>query len=115
MQPRGQVSAKHILFVCGRNRLRSPTAEQLFASWPGIEATSAGLNPDSENRLTPDLVTWADTIIVMEKAHRSGLSKHFGAYLGAKRVVCLDIPDRYGYMEPALVALMRARVPRHLR
>ncbi|HVZ41071.1 MAG TPA: phosphotyrosine protein phosphatase [Candidatus Kapabacteria bacterium] len=104
-----------ILFVCGRDRLRSPTAEQVFATWPGVEGASAGLNPDSENPLTPDLLTWADTIIVMEKAHRSSrLRKHFGAYVGTKRVVCLDIPDRYDYMEPALAALLRARVPRHL-
>jgi UDP-N-acetylmuramyl pentapeptide synthase len=38
---------RHILFVCSRNRLRSPTAEQVFADWPGVETASAGLSPDA--------------------------------------------------------------------
>lgn len=28
---------KHVLFICSQNRLRSPTAEQVFARHPGIE------------------------------------------------------------------------------
>ncbi|MFP3560695.1 phosphotyrosine protein phosphatase, partial [Paraburkholderia sp. SIMBA_049] len=24
------------LFICSRNRLRSPTAEAVFAGWPGV-------------------------------------------------------------------------------
>ena len=31
------------LFICSRNRLRSPTAEAVFAAWPGVETASAGL------------------------------------------------------------------------
>ncbi|HAJ04416.1 MAG TPA: phosphotyrosine protein phosphatase, partial [Brevundimonas sp.] len=37
----------HLLFLCSRNRLRSPTAERVFAYWPGIETASAGLAPDA--------------------------------------------------------------------
>lgn len=37
------------LFVCSRNRLRSPTAEEWFAGWPGIETDSAGVAPDAES------------------------------------------------------------------
>ena len=33
----------NLLFLCSRNRLRSPTAEQVFAAWPGVETASAGL------------------------------------------------------------------------
>ena len=35
----------NLLFLCSRNRLRSPTAEQVFAAWPGVETASAGLAP----------------------------------------------------------------------
>ena len=31
-----------------------------------------------------------------------------------QRLVCLDIPDLYGYMDPALVELLEAKVPRYL-
>ena len=34
-----------------------------------------------------------------------------GPHLRGARVVCLDIPDDYEYMDPALVALLQTRVP----
>ena len=105
---------KRVLFVCSQNRLRSPTAEQVFASWEGIEVASAGLNNDAESVLTPELVSWANVIFVMEKVHRNKLGKRFRAQLGGKRIVCLDIPDEYDYMDPQLVALLKAKVPRYL-
>jgi predicted protein tyrosine phosphatase len=71
---------KRVLFICSQNRLRSPTAEQLFSNWPGIETSSAGLNNDAENPVTPELLEWAEVIFVMEKAHRSKLSAHFKAH-----------------------------------
>ena len=59
------------------------------------------------------MVRDADLIFVMEKAHGNRLSKRFKAALSA-RVVCLDIPDDYEFMDPDLVRLLRARVPRRL-
>ena len=102
------------LFVCSQNRLRSPTAEQVFAQRADIEVSSAGTNHDAENPLTGELVRWADVIVVMEKAHRNKLRKRFREALNGKRVICLDIPDDYDYMEPALVHLLEARMARHL-
>jgi predicted protein tyrosine phosphatase len=105
---------RNVLFICRQNRLRSPTAESVFASWPGIEARSAGLNNDAETPVTAELVAWSHLIFVMEKAHRNKLSKKFKAHLKDKRVVCLDIPDEYDYMDPVLVQLLKAKVPRFL-
>ncbi|CAL1691277.1 hypothetical protein MMB232_01413 [Brevundimonas subvibrioides] len=51
----------------------------------------------------------------MERAHRVRLSKRFGRSLETARVVCLDIPDDYGFMQPELVALLEKRVGPHLR
>jgi predicted protein tyrosine phosphatase len=106
--------ARNVLFICSQNRLRSPTAEQVFASWAGIEASSAGLNHDAENPVTPELLRWADLIFVMEPAHRSKLSAKFKPYLGNARVICLEIPDDYEFMDLDLVRLLKAKVPRHL-
>ena len=103
-----------LLFLCSRNRLRSPTAEQLFASRPGVETLSAGLAPDAETPLAPEALDWADVVFVMEPQHRRRLSAKFGRHLRGKRVVCLDIPDEYDYMDPALVALLEARVAKYL-
>ncbi|MBC7669545.1 MAG: phosphotyrosine protein phosphatase [Gemmatimonadaceae bacterium] len=105
---------KKVLFVCSQNKLRSPTAEQVFSTWPDLEVSSAGTNNDAKNPLTGELVAWADVIFVMEKAHRNKLAKRFKRQLKA-RLVCLDIPDDYAFMDSALVSLLRARVVPYLR
>ncbi|MXN51203.1 phosphotyrosine protein phosphatase [Shinella sp. AETb1-6] len=105
---------KNILFVCSQNRLRSPTAEQVFADWPGIETSSAGTNNDAENPLSAELIEWADIVFVMEKVHRSKVQTRYRSALRDKRVICLDIPDNYTFMDPALVALLKVKVPPHL-
>ena len=106
---------RRVLFVCSQNKLRSPTAEQLFADWPELEVASAGLNHDAITPLTPELVEWAELIFVMEPAHRARLSRHFRRHLKRQRVICLGIPDRFGYMDQPLIDLLLAKVPPFLR
>ena len=105
---------KTILFICSQNRLRSPTAEQVFADYPGLEVYSAGTNHDAENPLTAELVSWADIIVVMEKQHRAKVQRRFRSALRGQRVICLDIPDDYEFMQPELVKLLNTRMARHL-
>ena len=71
----------NVLFLCSRNRRRSPTAEEVFRDWPGVETASAGVNADADSPVTPELLAWANVVMVME---------------------------------PALVALLKERVPQHL-
>jgi predicted protein tyrosine phosphatase len=97
------IHMKHVLFVCSQNRLRSPTAEKVFFGRPEIEVASAGLNPGAVNQVSSDLIEWADVVFVMEAAHRNKLSKKFRAFLTSQRVICLDIPDDYEYMDPELI------------
>ena len=106
---------QRLLFVCSRNRLRSPTAELVFAAYPGIETASAGLAPDAEEPLADEHIEDADIVFVMERAHRARLNRRFGRVLRGKRIVCLDIPDRYQFMQPELVDLLKQRVTPHLR
>jgi predicted protein tyrosine phosphatase len=108
-------SMRRLLFVCSRNKLRSPTGEQVFSSWPGVETDSAGLAPDAEVVLSADQVEWADVIFVMEKAHRSKLAQRFKKHLNGKKVVCLDVPDDYEFMQPELVSLLERKVRQHLQ
>ena len=103
---------RNILFVCSRNRLRSPTAERVFAD--RAETDSAGLAPDADLRLSGDQVIWADLIVVMEKAHRSKLKRQFPRQLAGKRVVSLDIPDDFEFMQPELIALLEKRMVPYL-
>ena len=105
---------RNLLFVCSRNKLRSPTAEVIFRGRPGIETDSAGLSPDAEVPLSPDQIAWADLILVMEKVHRARLNQKFAKYLAGKRVVVLDIPDKFPFMDDDLVRLLEARCAPYL-
>jgi predicted protein tyrosine phosphatase len=105
---------KNVLFICSQNRLRSPTAEQVFSSYSGIEVSSAGTNHDANNPVTAELLRWSDIIFVMERAHRNKLQKKFRAALNGKRIVCLEIPDEFEFMDPGLVRLLEAKLlPNH--
>ena len=105
---------KRFLFVCSQNKLRSPTAEQIFSTRGDIEVASAGTNNDAENPLTGELLERADVIFVMERAHRSKIQKRFRKALDGKQIVCLDIPDDYAFMDPDLIRLLKARMARYL-
>lgn len=105
---------KKVLFICSQNRLRSPTAEQVFSSYKGIEVSSAGTNNDANNPVTPELLVWADLIIVMEREHRNKLQKKFRSSLNGKRIICLEIPDDFDYMDPELIKILKAKIPRFL-
>lgn len=58
-----------ILFVCTANKLRSPTAEDVFRDYPGIEAISAGTDAQAPRPVTAALVASADLIFVMENGN----------------------------------------------
>jgi predicted protein tyrosine phosphatase len=103
------------LFICTQNRLRSPTAEQVFSTWPGVETDSAGLGNDASVLLSVEQIEWATMIFVMEKTHRNKLSKKFKAHLNGKKVICLNIPDEYEFMQPELIKLLDVKVGTFLR
>lgn len=103
------------LFICSQNKLRSPTAEQVFSRWPGVETDSAGLNNDAVTPLSSEQIADANVIFVMEKVHHNRLTQKFGQHLKGKRIICLDIADDYDFMQPELVRLLEEKAGRFLR
>lgn len=103
-----------LLFVCSRNRWRSPTAEAVFARYEGIETQSAGVSKDADTPISAEVIEWADMIFVMEPIHKEKLIKAFGPLLRTKRVTVLGIPDNYRFMQPELIALLEERVGRFI-
>lgn len=106
---------RRILFLCSQNKLRSPTAEAVFADHPDVEVDSAGLNNDAVIPLSAEQIEWADLILVMETAHRTRLKRKFGSSLAGKQVEVLGIPDNYAYMDPELIQLLKSRCRPYLR
>ncbi|HFH4003716.1 low molecular weight protein tyrosine phosphatase family protein [Pseudomonas aeruginosa] len=104
-----------VLFICSRNRLRSPSAERLFADWPGVETDSAGLAADAETPLEREQLEWATLVVVMERRQRQALLRRHAAAMKGKRLVCLDIPDDYAYMQAELLHLLERKAGPFLR
>jgi predicted protein tyrosine phosphatase len=105
---------RHVLFICSRNQWRSPTAEKIFAAWQDLEVMSAGLDPSAVEPVTPEHLRWAEVIFVMERKHRTKLSRKFRSDLKNQKIVVLGIPDKYRYMDSELVELLERLVPPHL-
>jgi predicted protein tyrosine phosphatase len=105
----------NLLFICSRNRRRSPTAESVFSTYKGVDALSAGTSADAENPVSADLIEWADLVFAMESSHRRRLQQRFGSLLRGKQVIVLGIPDDYEYMDAGLVQSLQERVVPHLR
>jgi predicted protein tyrosine phosphatase len=101
----------NILFVCSRNRLRSPTAERVFFDTPGINVRSAGTAKDAENVLSRDDIEWADLIMVMERHHRKNILEKFRTQT---KIITLGIPDNFDFMDPDLIEILQEKVTPYL-
>ena len=99
---------KRILFVCTANVDRSPTAEGLLRDREGFDVRSAGTWTCAVNKVTPELLGWADIIFVMEKNHKDQLVALSPE--AADKTIVLDVPDVYRRDEPELVNLLRGRL-----
>ena len=107
-------AAVKVLFICSRNEVRSLTAERMLEGVPGYQVRSAGTESSARIRVTEGHLGWADIVFVMEKRHRARLSQKFGEALEGKKVICLHIPDEYGYMDTALIDVLRSNLEGHL-
>lgn len=106
---------KKVLFVCTQNRLRSPTAENVFKSYSRIQVKSAGIDPHAKIHLTPSLIDWSDIVFVMEKSNLEKIKKKYSEKLRGKKLICLNIPDEYDFMQPQLIEILKEKVPKHLK
>lgn len=106
---------KNVLFICGKARKRSPTAATVAEELFGLATDYAGLSADADERLSVEHLATADTIAVMEKRQLARLKRQFGGALKAKKLVCLDIPDSFEFMQAELVELLKERLGRIVR
>ncbi len=104
-----------ILFICGKNKMRSPTADVHFSSYAGIQTDSAGVSRDADQLLTPEQIEWSDIIFFMERKYLKRVSDKFGKQLAFKKVICLGIPDVYQFMQAELVELLVQKIEPHIQ
>ena len=101
------MSKPRLLFICGRNQWRSPTAEAIYRKDPRIAVRSAGVSEKSRRRLSEKDLDWADLVLVMERKYKSRILGTFRDHPKLPRIVSLDIPDEYERMDQELIALIR--------
>lgn len=100
----------NILFVCGRNNRRSPTAEKIFKSDRRMNVRGVGTAETSKRRVTEADLKWADLVLVMERKHASRLREMFHRLDELPPMQALEIPDEYIFMQAELIALLREAV-----
>ena len=105
---------QNILFICSRNQWRSPTAEKVYSKDPRVNVRSAGTSPKARHTVNAKDITWAEFIFVMEYKHKDRLKAQYSKLLQHKKVIVLDIPDEYQYMDEELVGLIEASVGEYL-
>ncbi|MBC3764800.1 phosphotyrosine protein phosphatase [Neptunicella marina] len=105
----------NILFLCSKNKLRSPTAEAVFSDIEGWNVYSAGISHDAEVHVSLEDIEWADYIFVMENVHKKKLSQKFGNAINRQHVISLGIPDDYEYMDDVLIDILKSKVPEYVK
>lgn len=71
---------------------------------------SAGTASSARRKVSEDDITWADLVFVMESRHARQLRQRFGQLMEGKRVVDLDVPDEYRFMDEELVEILDSGV-----
>ena len=104
----------NILFICSRNKWRSPTAEKIYKQSAGFNVKSAGTEAGARIKINAKLIDWSDIIFAMEKKHKQRLTENFPSQTSTKKIIVLDIPDEYEYMNPELIDMLKISVSSYL-
>lgn len=99
-----------ILFVCGRNQKRSPTAAKIFQNDPRISVRSAGTSESSRRKISEADLQWADIVLVMESKYASRIKAQFAHIEKLPKLASLEIPDDYEFMDGELIDLIKSGV-----
>jgi len=111
---RGFNKEMNILFVCSKNKWRSRTAETIFKNTLNHQVKSAGTDEGARVKITAKHLTWADLVFVMEKKHKKIIEQNFQSHFDPGKIIVLDIPDEYQYMDEELILSLKTAVVPYL-
>jgi len=90
-----------LLFICAANIQRSPTFERWFKeNRPEYNVKSTGTAYGYPNRMTTDLLEWADKIFLMDLEQEMFMSRKFPDFLYKTEVI--GCSDQYANDSPQL-------------
>ena len=105
---------KNLLFVCSRNKWRSLTAETIYKNSSEYDVKSTGTEDSARIKINSKLIVWAEIIFVMEKKHKEKLLEKFPNEISNKKVIVLDIPDIYKYMDKELIEEIQTSISEYI-
>lgn len=80
----------------------------------GIHTRSAGTSRHAKHTLTVKDIAWAGCICVMEQKYKIWMKEKFHKELLHKKIIVLDIPDDYQYMDEDLIEILKQSMQNHL-
>jgi len=96
----------NLLFVCSKNKWRSPTAETIYRNDSRANVRSAGTSSSAKRRISAKDLNWANLILVMENKHKRIITQQY-RHLNLPEIIVLDIPDDYLYMSEELIGMIK--------
>ncbi len=100
----------NVLFVCGRNNRRSPTAAHIFRNDRRMNVRSGGVADTSRRKVSEGDLRWAQLVLVVERKYAGRLKTAFPKVDPFPPIECLDISDEYTFMQPELVEMLKSSV-----
>ena len=98
-----QTDAKRVLCLCSAGLLRSPTIANAVHEKFKYNTRAAGVSEEYALVYADQaLCFWADEIVCAEKDIANQL---VDAWVRDKRIVVLDLPDKYSWGDPELISL----------
>jgi predicted protein tyrosine phosphatase len=95
--------------------MRSKTAEEIYKDDPRFIVKSAGVSENADMKLDIELLNWADYVVVMGANHVEWIQENFPLLVSRLRIICLDIPDAYWFMDSELVKSIKAKFEDYYR
>lgn len=99
----------NILIVCGRNKIRSKTAEHIFRNDNRFNIHSVGLSAVSNKKIKIKDIEWANYILVMEDKYKARIIDNYKEIIKPK-IFVLDVSDDYEYMDAELCEVLRIKI-----
>lgn len=81
----------------------------------GYQVRSAGTEDNARVKITEGHIGWAGIIFVMEKKHIRRIREKFRGSVTDKKIICLNIPDDYQYMDEDLIGLLESSIQNILK
>jgi len=81
----------------------------MYANDQRIVVRSVGTSPSAKRKITQADLQWADVLLCTEKKHLQLIQQQLNA-LVLPKVVILNIPDEYEYMDPELITMLEREI-----